>query len=380
MKRRVKEKRGIIRGRSSAVVLSILIHVALLLGAGVFIVVKIIEKPDHIFDPPPRVERPKMNLKKLRVKVKEASKPRKTTQRITSTRRTVAMPDIRLPPMSSMGAGLDEGIGGFQMVADLTQMSLLGSGRSVGNDFEGTFYHMKRDRRGRPIKGWSVEDVLAGGISSKFDFLIREFFEKGWDTKVFDRFYRAPKKLYATQFFMPSMRSVIAPEKFGIEENIEAALWAIHYKGNISHNEGGRFRFWGNADDILFVRVNGAMVLDGSYEDRVERVIHDWRSRAKQHMKYPLSTSHARIGDWFTLEAGEVVEMEVLVSEVPGGDFFLHLLVEEEGVDYPKNRHGAPLLPIFKTMETSVHLLDEMKYLTYENEVDLTGGSLFSAH
>ena len=58
------------------------------------------------------------------------------------------------------------------------------------------------------------------------------------------------------------------------------------------------------------------------------------------------------------LKAGEALDMEMIIGEVPGGAFCSYLLVEVDGVDYERNRQGAPILPVFKTGELSRDYLD----------------------
>lgn len=357
------------------------IHAALLLLAGGLVVFNIITREETQFVPH-KVERPKMQLKKLRVKVKQTVKPRKTTERITSSRKSNTMPDIQLPKMGNMGTGLDEGIGGFQMVADLSQMSLMGTGRSVGNDFEGTYYYLMQKRNGTKYPGMSVEEGANEPFGGLMAEVITEFLKKGWDPKVLDPFYRSPKKLYATQFFIPPVNSTLAPEKFGDTRRVEAAFWVAHYKGEIAHKTGGRFRFWGVADDIMFVRLNGEVVLDACYSNTHDANWSGWRSSAKEHRKYKMGFSRYRVGDWFELKPGEPMEMEVLIGEIPGGGFFAMLCVEEEGVEYPERDipTGGPLLPVFKTMETPEHLIYEMGYTLPEGFADFEGGPIFSAY
>ena len=74
--------------------------------------------------------------------------------------------------------------------------------------------------------------------------------------------------------------------------------------------------------------------------------------------------------------------MEVLIGEIPGGAFYAMLCVQEEGVDYPERdiATGGPLLPVFKTLETPDHLIDEMGYTLPEGHVDFYGGPIFSAY
>ncbi len=100
------------------------------------------------------------------------------------------MPDIQLPEMSGMGEGLGGGFGGFDMMPDLEDVTVFGSGQSIGNDFVGTFYDFKRGRSGRnvPMSWDSFLDEL------------KNFVKSGWKPSSISRYYRSPKKLYATTF------------------------------------------------------------------------------------------------------------------------------------------------------------------------------------
>ncbi|RKX41650.1 MAG: hypothetical protein DRP64_11145, partial [Verrucomicrobia bacterium] len=83
MKRQAKKTQKISKGMPSAVVLSILIHAALFLLAGMLVVFTVVKKEEKRFDPPKAVERPKMKLKKPKVKIKKTSRPKPTTRIVT---------------------------------------------------------------------------------------------------------------------------------------------------------------------------------------------------------------------------------------------------------------------------------------------------------
>jgi len=67
----------------------------------------------------------------------------------------------------------------------------------------------------------------------------------------------------------------------------------------------------------------------------------------------------------------------VLFGEYAGGTMTGMLLVEVDGVEYPRNRHGGPLLPAFKTEEFSRDQLEEIRKYLPENECSLTTGPVF---
>ena len=370
MKRLIKNSQKIVKGMSSAIVLSVLIHAALFLLAGMLVIFTVVKKEEQKFTPPKAVERPKMKLKKPKVMVNKTSKPKPSKRIVTKINRT-SMPDIQLPEMSGMANGLGEGIGGFDMMPDLSEVSIFGSGQSIGNDFAGTFYDIKRGRSGLPV---SVD--YSG---NQWRQLINKFFQRDWDSSIFARCYRSPRKLYATNFVVPVTQSALAPIAFG-DENAVGALWMVHYKGELVHKEAITFRFWGMAGEGMAVRVNGKVVLalgwpSPEYKDVMIGNI--WQSDSADSRKYFMGNGRAVVGDWITLEPGESLPMELLLGDNGGLDSFF-LAVEVEGAEYKRNPQGAPILPAFKIAELSHELVDLIyKSLPEDEMVCLTTGPVF---
>jgi len=353
----------------SAVLLSVLIHGALFLLAGMLVVFTVVKKEEQKFIPPKAVERPKMKLRKPKVKVKKTSKPKPTTRIVTKMNRA-SMPDIQLPEMSGMGEGLGGGIGGFDMMPDLGDITIFGSGQSIGSDFVGTYYDSKLDRSGRTLP----VDIAGFGWRA----LLNKFLKKGWDTSVFSRYYRSPQKLYATNFVIPVMLSSIAPTSFGATESV-GALWMAHYKGQLVHKEAITFRFWGMADEFIAVRVGGELVLASAWPWRgydIAVMGNLWNSDSADSRKYYMGNFLSVVGDWITLEPGVPLPMELLMGD-NGGVACFFLAVEVQGVEYPKNRQGGPILPAFKTAELSDDLLDIIYNELPEEEICLTNGPVF---
>jgi hypothetical protein len=367
LKKKIK-KEG--KGTPSAVLVSIAVHAILLAVAGGFVVFNVIKKEEKKFVPPPPIDRPKMDLKKPRVKVKKQSKPRATTR--ISSKSVASMPDIQLPDISSAGSGLGGGVGGYELVPDVAGMSMFGGSSSVavGNDFEGTFYSLRYDRQGK-------ESTMS---DQEYKNTIRRFVELGWNPYVFAPFFRAPQKIYTTQIFIPTIFSEFAPAHFGIPSgpDFDPYLWCVHYKGKIMRKEGGRFRFSGFGDDVLLVRVNGTVVLNASYSyHRTE--LCDWE-RHEDDYRYFMGHAEAAVGDWFELEPGVPVEMEVLIGEIPGGHFCAYLVVEDEAEDYAENEQGMKILPIFKTAEIPDRVKDKIKYTLIPGEADLESDLMFNVY
>jgi len=385
MKKKARKSQKVTKGMPSAVLLSIAIHAALFLLAGMLVVFTVVKKEEKKFEPPKAVERPKMKLKKPKVKIKKTSKPKPTTRIVTKMNRA-SMPDIQLPEMSGMSEGLGEGIGGFDMIPDLSEITVLGSGHSIGNDFVGTFYDLKRDRNGRHLSTFQQPE-RAGGISPIASGLlywdmIHDFLQNDWKTTRFARYYRSRRNLYATTFVTPPISSSIAPLAFGDAE-AGGSFWVVHYKGKLvcpaSHTNGITFRFWGQGDDFMIVRVDNEIVFgsawpDGTVNTTVLGTLWDWGSA--DSLKYIMGNNRSIVGDWITLDPGESLDMEVLIGDWGGASCFM-LAIEEEGVEYERNRQGGPILPAFKTSEPSHDLLDAIYTRLQIGELCMTNGPVF---
>ena len=367
-KNRRKQTVGVVKGAPSGFILSLAVHAAAFAVAGLLVVFTVVQKEDKKFVPPKPVDRPKMKLRKPQVKVKKTSKP-KSAQRIVTKVQKASMPEIQLPEMSGVGDGFAGDIAGFDIMPDLEEVTLFGGGQTIGNDFVGTFYDLKRDRRGRPVAMDPAEYVAE----------LTRFVASGWKPSKLARYYRSPKKLYATTFMVPPVRSSVAPAAFG-ETDTGGWCWAAHYKGVLMHHEDIRFRFWGHGDDVMVVRVDGEVVLNACWPDGQWGSLGiggNWISSAKNNERFYLGNNLSRVGDWIELKAGEQKEMEVLMGETPGGGFCALLTVEVEGVEYPRNRQGGPILPMFKTDEPSLDLQDAIYRTLVPGEASVTGGPVF---
>jgi hypothetical protein len=369
MKSGKKKSRKIVRGTSSAVLLSVLIHAGLFLLAGMLVVFTVVRQKEAAFEPPKAVERPKMRLKKPQVRVRKSSRPKSTTRIVSKTART-AMPNMELPAMSGIGGELGGPIGGFDIMPDFGEVSVFGSGQSIGNDFLGTFYDFKRDRQGRGIpmeKEYFVNEVAR---------LVRS----GWDTSFLAKYHASARKLYATSIMVPATRSMLGPRAFG--EQTGGWCWLVHYKGQLVYPEDIRFRFWGMGDDILVVRVNGKVVLNACWHEQggqtyITTIGGSWDSSSADDARFWYGNNLARVGDWIDLKGGVPFDMEVIIGEVPGGTFSAMLTVQVEGETYERNRQGGPIVPMFKTTEPSRALQDIIYAELIQGEASVTNGPVF---
>lgn len=151
--------------------------------------------------------------------------------------------------------------------------------------------------------------------------------------------------------------------------------WLALYRGQIAAPETGKYRFCGRGDDVLAVRVKKDLVLDAGYMNAS-----GWQSRDPMSSKYQMYGSDNAyikgmvIGDWFFLQKGRPVEMEVLIGEEPGGMFYCQLYIEKEGGSYPTRNEiytdydtqetemlERPVLPIFKTTDITEKVVGKMR-------------------
>ncbi len=363
----MKKAKGIVKGAPSGFLISLMVHAAAFMLAGMLVVFNVVNKEEKKFVPPKPVDRPKMKLKKPKVKVKKSAKPKSTNRIVTKVKRA-SMPDIQLPEMSGVTAGLAGDVGGFDIMPDLDEVTMFGSGQTIGNDFVGTFYDFNRDRSGKPV----IMDP------DKHRQLMKEFVRNGWKTSMFSRFSRSPKKLYTTCFAVPTVQSTLAPSAFG-EFDTPGYCWAAHYKGQLVYPEDITFRFWGQGDDYLIVKVGGELVLSACWPETAEPLFTPlWSSSSADNRKYPLGGNYSVVGDWITLKAGEPLDMEVLIGEAPGGLFCSLLVVEVQGEEYERNPYrGGPRLPIFKTEELSLDLAEQIQFMLDPGDAAVTNGPVF---
>lgn len=366
-----KKTSGVVKGAPSGFLISLLIHAAAFLLAGMLVVFNVVKKEEKKFVPPKPVDRPKMKLRKPKVKVKKTSKPKPSTRIVTKVKRA-SMPDIQLPEMGGMGAALGEGIGGFELMPDLQDMSQFGTAVTTGSDLVGTFYDFNRSRTGTALVTDPIE--LAG--------LISKFLTRSWSPNVFSQYYRSPNKLYSTSIAMPPLQSTQAPTAFG-EDDGQAWCWLVHYTGKLVYDQDIRFRFWGFGDDILAVRVNKEIKFMACFPEWVtdfdEHTAHLWQSSSADNRKYPMGNHHSVVGDWITLKAGEAQDLEILIGESHGGVFAAMLMVEVEGVEYPRNPHrNGPMLPFFKTAEFSKDMTELIYSQLHPGEATCEMGPVFN--
>jgi hypothetical protein len=226
---------------------------------------------------------------------------------------------------SGMGAGMGGGGGGG---GGMTMFGFHGGGPGL----VGHFYDMKQSRGKKP-NGMTME---------RFWQVIARFVREGWREEILREYYRAPEAMSAPQIMVPKMSSAEGPKAFNVP-HVEGSLWLVHYKGKVSPPKSATYHFVGAGDDVMLVRFNGKLVLDGCYEVRT-----DAESVGNYHYEFSAMPRGFVKGPAITVQAGQQYDIEVLIGEQIGGNSMGCLLVEEEGVQYAKDGLGNPILPPFR--------------------------------
>jgi hypothetical protein len=359
----------VVKGTSSAILLSVLIHAGLFLLAAGLVVFVVVEKQDPVFEEVQTVERPKMKLKKPRVRQKTKSKPSSSLDRISAVKGVAVLPEMDLPGMGGMGEGLDVEIDMLDIELNF-EPTVMGSVNSIGSDLEGTYYDLKYTRSGTfaPVSGDEWRDAFYRMIKS------------GLDDRELRKYYRAPQKLYTTYVLFPKHPSAYAPVSFGMpDDKASGGLWIVHYTGQLVHKDGITFRFWAYADDSLGVLVDRELVLAASLTTGRQSAMYRglWQSTSSKNLNYSYNAGPAWVGDWITLEPGVPKRLDILVADNNARNAGYGLMVEEEGVEYPNNYRNGPLLPIFR-MDKLTHEQLDVVYKNFPDEmVDFVNGPIF---
>ncbi|MCX6878677.1 MAG: hypothetical protein NTW21_33425 [Verrucomicrobia bacterium] len=217
--------------------------------------------------------------------------------------------------------------------------SAFGSSRKTAGSMLGIFYDLKQTQK---------RQALPDGVNHLQT--LAEFIDSGWDESVLSHFFRATKPLYATEVLIPSMSAEAAPEAYGLTGIVKPAHWFVIYKAQVSPPEDGVYRFVGIADDVLAVGVNGKTALVSLFGGH--RNYSQWQEPAPNE-SIPVWAGKMKRGDWFACKQGQIIDLDVLIGEIPGNLFGAWLLIEKQGATYtmfsdPKSGGRYPVLPVFQ--------------------------------
>jgi hypothetical protein len=216
------------------------------------------------------------------------------------------------------------------------EASGFGSFKPSANSLIGILYDLKQTQTRQPTavsteKYWDVLDA---------------FLANSWDEAVLTRYFKAGRPLYTTQIYIPEMKADAAPNAFGVGDIVQPSRWMIHYKGQVSPPHPGTYRFVGYCDDIMVVGVNAKVVLVSGWpgHERISKVLRHTAWDATRRSGLKIFSGRLMKGDWITLKAGEIIDLDIIIGERPGGAFCAVLLIEEQGMTYEQLDNESVLL------------------------------------
>jgi hypothetical protein len=340
---------------------SVLVHVVFILLAW-FLVVQTVTHRKLTFTgnttPPNPVHKEIEHKVQMAQKRESMSAPTQSKRVTTTATSSVSLPELPATPeeentplsaiagMGISGRGAGEGFSGLgaARAAGLQSVPFFGVSNGVG--LKGTFYDLKqtRDRKLTEIQPENAGRVPYHDVP--YEEAVTKFVRGGFNPTALQRFYQAPVSLFAQQIFVPGITADAAPKAFGVEKEVQPSRWIAVYRGKVRAPETGTFHFVGWSDDVLVVRFNHNIVLDGSLAR-----VSTWKRSRIYHYNFPLrGVAYEGFVEStpVTVNKGNTYDLEILIGESPGGHFFAQLLGEWQGREYKKDQAGNPILPIFR--------------------------------
>ena len=286
------------------------------------------DAPPSDTPPPPEVQRETSSSSHAETPVKVV---------VAAAAAPVSLPKIDIDPpdepvMLEEGTALGMGDGFGPDLGDST--SAFGTSQPSGSTLVGTFYDTKQTPGGRPTN-------LS---QDQFCSILSRFVTHGWDEKDLNRFYKSPQQLYAAQFYVPRTSANEAPKAYGCadKENVFDYGW---FQASLGKQTAS-------------TKWIAAMENKPGYDDLKKELktaginvppVTFYKYSSSGHWNRTMGGVVA--GKSFKVKQGNVYPIEILISEIPGGEFGMTLLLEEVGMapmsKDPKT--GAPILPLFRT-------------------------------
>jgi len=221
--------------------------------------------------------------------------------------------------------------------------SMFGSTHKLSGGLAGTMYDFKQTADGREVR------YNLGDPAEFVDRVLRLQRSRFSDASL-SKYFQAPQTLYLTQLAIPNSSASEGPKFFGAEGSIKPSGWLTRYRGRVIAPKDGKYRFSGMGDDYLTVSVNGKIRLVACWPDTHPQVAGRWEASeptGKFASPYDVRLVY---GDWLPLRKGEVIDLDIVIGERPGGKVGFLLNIEEKEVEYRKAADGRPILPLFTTV------------------------------
>jgi hypothetical protein len=217
-----------------------------------------------------------------------------------------------------------------------------------GRGLTGTFIDLKQTKDRKPTEiGKDPGPMRYHDLP--YETALKRFVGGGFQQSGIERFFQGSAPIYTQQVFIPGIGAGDGPKAFGLEKEVQPSRWAVVYRGKVRAPDSGVYRFVGWADDVLVVRFNRNIVLDGSFAN-----VSSWKRRKIYNYNFPhkgFAYSGFVVGDPVTVTKGMAYDIEILIGEAPGGHFYAQLLMEKQGENYQKDKDGNPILPVFRVAD-----------------------------
>lgn len=250
------------------------------------------------------------------------------------------------------GDGLGDGLGGGGT-------GKMGTQNRLKSGFVGRFWDLKKTPGGADSK---LKDSTG---NKQVLSLESQFYNGGWNASVFSPYCEAKTKLYTSCFYMPNCLDNEATHAFDPQGKmgLKASRWVALYRAKVRAPKSGQFRFLGAGDSVLAVRFDGKNVLACGYHN-----LNNAEWNGFHILQHPECLENRTVipyescqfwndqfggfaaGEPFTVKEGQWYEMQVLVSEIGGGNFGFCLLIDDMSEEGKKaNKKGEPLFQLFRT-------------------------------
>jgi hypothetical protein len=342
---------------------SIIVHAVLLLGAAVWVVQTVQAKRKLNFTgaPPPSSQ----GARQLEYRVQAAKrtatmKPPPVATRVVSTAldAKVALPEVALPPTSTLAApGRMGALAGnpsafkplsaqasasppVAMAAMPVGVTAFGfkmppSGTATG--LRGVLYYMRR----KPDRTPYPENNDRADYLQRIEAL---FGNKGkLNEAEAQKYLKFDQPLVTNVILFPASAGESAPKAFGVDQvpGTQQSWFAI-YKAKVASKEKQRYRFVGGGNEVLIVRVDGKVVLDGCYAGLPWKAGKNPTGYGSRGSLGALWSDVRNVGEYFSFGPNGS-EVEIIIGAGWGGAFGADLCIEEEGKIYT-----GELRPLFK--------------------------------
>lgn len=251
-------------------------------------------------------------------------------------------------------------------------------GEKPESAFLGVFIDLKKKRDGSPS--------AFAGKEANTDVLNQEssFVNRVWDLQYFSSYFRSRQQLYATCFYMPNCSDKEACHAYDPDGKmgLKPGRWLALYRAKVKAPVSGTFRFIGVADSVMAVRFDGKNVLMCGLHDLKTSTWGLWNpqtnARANEGRElYPYESCAIWnemeggfvAGEEFEVKEGQWYEMQVLVSEIGGGEFGFCLLIDEKNnTSAKRTRDGVPVFQLFRTAFSAPTAAEAYENIMFKDE------------